>query len=377
MANQPSEEPIAKGEVLIGKHEIVKHFYVRAYRSNYFPQGVLRLYRLTSSAPEGGKRSFRYQSVRIKNPEELAKTKPFLDYLAGKLNWQDLPPLLKNLEEQLKKGETTDPEALKIVQQYPKAAIGVLKAFDSVYHGRLEIEDMPLITEYMNTVFKSLLGRQQDMIALQLELLNQLSKEKRPEGMERLLKLLEEYNLPQITSVASVITDRLEKLKVFEAQIGNENAYEIKGTNSIHNQLANALWLLDDSYWLLHANETLATLVQKKYPLSGNEKLRPDFIFADNKSDLVIVELKRPKHAVGMRDINQLQDYLAGIDEFKKYGNSKRGFIIGKSISAHNQKIVDQMKNIEFKSYVRLVDDCRDRYQEYLEAIEKSKEQPA
>jgi hypothetical protein len=368
LANLPSwKAPVAK-------QMIVKHFYAEAYRSNYSPQGTLRLYRLTSTPPEGGKRSFRYHSVRIKNPEELTKTKLFLDYFAGKLNWQKLPPLLKDLEEQLKKEETIDPSVVKIVQQYPKAAVSMLKAFDSVYHGRRDIEEMPLISEYMNTAFKSLLGRQQDMIAIQLDLLNELNKEKKPEGMKRLLKLLEEYDLPQITSVASVITDRLQKLRVFEAQIRNENAYELKGKNSIHNQLASALWLLDDSYWLLHSNRTLATLVQNKYPLSGDERLRPDFIFADNKADLVIVQLKRPRHAIEIEDINQLQDYLAGVDEFEEYGKNKKGFMIGESISDHNQKIVDQQKNLEFKSYVRLVDDCRRRYQEYLTAIDKSKE---
>jgi RecB family endonuclease NucS len=116
----------------------------------------------------------------------------------------------------------------------------------------------------------------------------------------------------------------------------------------------------------------LANFLNKKYPTSDNEKLRPDFICANNKADLVIVELKRPSHEINTDDIVQLQNYLVAVDEYGKY-TDKRGFIIGKSISDHNQKLIDSTtKNIEFKSYVKLVDDCRRRYQEYLDAIEKA-----
>lgn len=368
LANQPTrwKKQIAKQEIL------ERRFYVEAYQSNYFPEGILRLYRLTSGISKDGKRGYVYHSVRIKNPEELAKTKPVLDYLAGKLKWQELPPLLKDLEEQLKKQEAINPEVLRIVRQYPRASISMLKAFDEIYHGKPDIEDVPVIIEFMNTAIKSLSVMQEGMIGHYLDLVGRLSEEKTPEGVKNLLRLLEEYTLPQIASVASIITDRLQKLNIFEVQIQNENAYEIKGKNSIHSQLANALWLLDDSYWLLHSNEPLANFLNKKYPTSENEKLRPDFICANNKADLVIVELKRPSHEINTDDIVQLQNYLVAVDEYGKY-TDKRGFIIGKSISDHNRKLIDSTtKNIEFKSYVQLVDDCRRRYQEYLDAIEKA-----
>lgn len=346
-----------------------RRFYIEAYQSNYFPEGALRLYRLTSDISKDGGKGYVYRSVRIKNPEELMKTKLALDYLSGVLKWQELPPLLKDLEEQMKKRGDIDPEVLRIVQQYPKASISVLKAFDAVY-GRVDVEDAPLISEYMNTAFKSLLGKQESMISLQLDLINRLNEEKRPEGIQKLLRLLEEYDLPQITSVASITTDRLQKLKVFEAQIQNENAYEIKGKNSIHNQLANALWLLDDSYWLLHSNEPLTNFLKGRY--EGDERVRPDFICADNRADLVIVELKRPSKVITIDDIDQLENYLVTADEFSRQYSDKRGFIIGKSISDHNQKVIENRRNIQFKSYVQLVSDCRRRYQEYLDAIDNA-----
>ena len=248
----------------------------------------------------------------------------------------------------------------------------MLKAFDQIFHGKVEIEDFSLIKQYMQTALKSLLGKQQIMINLHIDLINKLGKEKTPRGIQKLLALLEVYDLPQLTSVTSIITDRLSRLRVFAHQITNEKAYEIKGKNSIHNQLANALWILDDSYWLLHSNEPLKHfLVKEAHSSKKDAKLRPDLICVSNKHNLTVVELKRPSHQVTMNDLNQLQNYLAIVDRFRPEFVTKMGYIIAKEISDHLQKIVNNIKNVEFKSYVQLTNDCQRRYQEYIDALEE------
>lgn len=260
----------------------------------------------------------------------------------------------------------------KLVEQYPNTSIAFLKAFDEVYQGKLEIEDFPLVQDFVKTVLQSLSGKQKSMVDLQLDVLGRLSKEKRPEGMQRLLKLLEQYELPQLTSVTSIITDRLQKLRVFEAEIQNEKAYEIKGPNSIHNQLKESLWIIDDSYWLLRSNEPLTSFLHKKFSKGKpEERDRPDFICSTLEGKLVIVELKRPGHKIGQKDVTQLQNYLITADDFKEYGD-KTGFIIGKSIEPRVQKIVKQIPIIHFVSYSSLVEECNRRYQQYLDAIKDS-----
>ncbi len=352
---------------------IKKKFYVEAYTDIFNPTGALRLYRMTRGTTKARSSPFFYQSVRIKTPEELAKVKPQLDYLAGKINWKDLPPLVKTLEKQLRQEKEIHPEILRIVRQYPKTSIGWLKAFDKVFN-HMEIDDFPLIVEFMQTSIHSLKGKQEMMVNLQLDLIKRLAKEKTPQGHQRLLKLLNEYSLPQLTSVSSIITDRIQRLKIFKAQIQNEKAYEIRGENSIHNQLANALWILDESYWLLHSNEPLTNFLEKEFKsATKREKERPDFICANDKDDLVIVEIKRPSHSVTQKDINQLQNYLVSVDEYKPNLKSKYGFIIAKKLSQRLQKIIADIRNIEFRSYVDLVSDSEMRYREYLDAIKKPK----
>lgn len=354
--------------------EIVpRKFYAEAYIDTPNPHGAMRLYRVTRAPSSPPKSDFAYQSVRIKTPEELAKVRPILDFLSGKLGWEKLPPMLETLEKKLKQEEPFDPELKKIVTQYPRAAMSVLKAFDTIYHGDIEIEDFDLISDYMKTALQSLLGKQVVMVNLMTDMINKLGEEKTPEGIQKLLRLMEEHTLPEITTVASIITSRLQRLRIFETSIQKENAYEIKGVNSIQNQIACSMWIIDDAYWLLHANEPLTGFLKKQYPeATKDEKRRPDFICVSNEHTLVIVEIKRPNHEMTMDDINQIQNYLATIEEHRPEFATRIGFLIGKTMSAHLQKILDKITNVKFKPYTRLVDECKRRYRQYLDVLESA-----
>jgi hypothetical protein len=352
--------------------EIVhRKFYAEAYKDTTNPYGALRLYRVTRASSRPLQSEFAYQSVRIKSPEELAKVRPILDYLSGKLGWEKLPPMLEELEKKLGKEEPFDPQLKKIVTQYPRATMSFFKAFDTIYHGDIEIEDFDLISDYVKTALQSLLGKQVVMVNLMTDMINKLGEEKTPEGMQKLLKLMEEHTLPEITTVASIITTRLQKLRILEASIKNENAYEIKGVNSVHNQIAQAMWIIDDAYWLLHANESLTNFLEKEYLRATKEERRkPDFICVSNEHAFVIVEIKRPSHEMTMDDIDQIQDYLATIKEHRPEFVVREAYLVGKTMSPHLQTILENIKNVKFKPYTKLVDDCKRRYQQYLEALE-------
>jgi hypothetical protein len=325
--------------------------------------------RAPSSPP---KSQFTYQSVRIKSPEELARIRPTLDFLSAKLGWEELPPMLEELEKKLKEETPFSPEMEKIIAQHPRAAMSFLKAFDAIYHSEIEIEDFDLISDYMKTALKSLLGKQVVMVNLMTDIVNKLGEERTPEGIQKLLKLMEEHTLPEITTVASIITTRLQKLRIFEASIQNENAYEIRGVNSVHNQIAQAMWIINDAYWLLHSNEPLTNFLKKEYSTaSRGERRKPDFVCVSNEHTFVIVEIKRPSHKITMDDVDQIQEYLATIKEHRPEFVVNEAYLIGKTMSSHLQTILDNIANVKFKPYTKLVDDCKRRYQQYLEALDK------
>jgi hypothetical protein len=358
----------------VRKIEIVpRKFYAEAYRDTSNPQGVVRLYRVTRAPSNPPAGDFCYQSVRIKNPEELSKVRPTIDLLSGLLGWEKLPPMLEALEKQIVNEQPIDPEIRKIVEQHPRAALNFLKVFDEVIPENIEIEDFDLISDYMKVALQSLLGKQVIMVNLLTDIINKLGQETEPEGIQKLLRLMENHTLPEITTVAGIITTRLQKLRLFETSIQNENAYEIKGPNSIHKQIAQSMWILNDSYWLLQENEALTSFLKKEYPErkgSKNQKKRPDFICVTDAHTLIIVEIKRPSHDMERSDINQIEDYLVTVEEQRPEFKTVKGYLIGKSMDPHLQGVLKKVSGLEFKPYTKVVDDCKQRYQQYIKAME-------
>ena len=135
MSSQIREEP----EVLTRMTVIPKAFYIRTEKSSWNPTGIIKMYRMTRAQD-----TFAYHSVRIKNPEELARVKLTLAWLAGELKWQELPEILGEFKKELKKDEKTiSPQTLKLVQQYPEAANEILKGFDTLFRGHLRSRIFP------------------------------------------------------------------------------------------------------------------------------------------------------------------------------------------------------------------------------------------
>lgn len=354
------------------------------------PSGVIKLYRPTLAPPEPPKNPFQNQAVRIRNPEELSDLKVVLDILAAKLTWEELPPMLAKFEEQLakeekrervKKAKPTRVEAvaLRLVQQHPRAMARILRAYSEAFHKELEVEDFPDVAEILQAALHLIIGREKDMIQAQISLMERLEKEESPEGIRRLVKLMEQHPLPQLTSVTTIITDRINRLAFFEKQIQNDKAYEIRGENSIHNQLKRALWIIDDSYWLLHSNEPLTTFLHKKSSEgTDKERERPDFICANSEDRLVIVELKRPSVKLTKEHVIQLSDYLDTADEFAGDTYSKKaGYLVGNQLSLSDQKFIKKIEGLQYRPYMKLVDDCKRRYQEYIDAVKEDVKPPA
>lgn len=355
-------------DVIDRKTIVPKSFYIRAEKSNWYPEGILKLYRNTKTQMG----DFTYQAVRIRNPEELSTVKLALDWLGGQLNWKDLPSVLEEFKKQVIPESGVSRETLRLVNEYPDAANEILKGFDVLYHGHINVEDFPTVRKVIRTAMMILANQTKQMTESKIELFKQLERETSPEGIKRLTRLLDEYDLPQLTSVANIIMDRLEKIKYLKATIQNESAYEFKGKDSVHNQLVRALWMIDDSYWLLTSNQPLTTFLQKDYEsATSEERRRPDLICANDPERLVIIELKRPSYRIVQDDINKLHNCLITVDRYRTPVFSKKlGYLIGKEISPTDQRYIDDISGLHFIPYLRLVEDCETRYREYLKALE-------
>ncbi|MFW6121654.1 MAG: hypothetical protein ACOC80_12275, partial [Petrotogales bacterium] len=171
----------------------------------------------------------------------------------------------------------------------------------------------------------------------------------------------------------------LTQIKLFEKMILDDKTYEIKGKNSIHRFLERNIWILDEGYSVYRSNQELRTYIGKEFSKEDKkyEKKKPDFACTTYKNDLVIAEIKRPKHKLAMGDLNQIELYRS---KAKKYSSQKfnvsDAYLIVKSIPDDLRDIADERKriNIYVKTYQEVIKEVEERYQELHKILEQEME---
>lgn len=194
-------------------------------------------------------------------------------------------------------------------------------------------------------------------------------------ALEDLDLLLKGWNLNVITNVAQQVRNRLDTINLFEERVNDSRTLEITGSNSIHRILERAMWLVDERYWLLHSNTTLLKMIGDELQKTDKKlygKKRPDFVCGTVGDRLVILELKRPSHELGMADLNQLENYIAIAEKHFKFSTFS-AYLVGKSANPDlKQKLKYRSDRFSILFYSNLLDDTKKRYQEFLKTVENS-----
>jgi hypothetical protein len=182
-------------------------------------------------------------------------------------------------------------------------------------------------------------------------------------------------NLHQITSLSNIVKNRLDTIGSLEEAIHKEETYELKEDNSIHRILEKNMWLIDERYWIAQSNKSLRTYLGDAMMKEDAEfkSKRPDFVCVKkSEKGIIILEIKRPSIELKKKEIDQAELYLRLIDKYKgETGLSVEIYLIGAKISNEAQEVVKWRKNITIKTYQDFLEDCRNRYQEYLKISEK------
>jgi hypothetical protein len=193
-------------------------------------------------------------------------------------------------------------------------------------------------------------------------------------NVKALDEVLADWTLSQATSVLRETRRRLATIELLRESLKNEQTFEIRGENSIHSILEHDLWLLDESYWMIQSNKTLKSFIgdriagddTKRY---GNK--RPDFACGSLGNELVIVELKRPKHELTKEDLNQLEEYLAISEKYSVRFKSYKAFLMGSSISEEIRTYLRYRRGFTVLNYWEVLDSTEKRYKEFLKYREK------
>ena len=186
-------------------------------------------------------------------------------------------------------------------------------------------------------------------------------------GAAQLAELLQSWSLGQIAAVSSELRRRLSAIALLERVAQDERTYELRTEHSIHRILERSLWLIDERYLLLSSNSALRQAIGAKTAARARTtRLRPDFACATSADSGVIVELKRPRHALSVADLNQVERYLV-LAEQQAPRIQWRALLIGGRVGAELKRTAPHRPAVAVLTFAELVADAKRRYRAYQE----------
>jgi hypothetical protein len=309
-------------------------------------------------------------NFHLPNPQQWMEIRQYVEELYPVVGWKIPKTQVEQVKQRLKTGKSIDASLQELVNQYPDLLTKLGKALDPKNIAKRDVPDLVnALVQQADLLSKGTAGFRESYVAVLKKLPIQPKK-----AFEQLENLLENWSLQQITSVAQTIKSRIETLELFRTQIKNERTFEIRGDNSIHRILENAMWMIDERYFLLKSNKSLREFIgeeMSKRDKNRYGKKRPDFVCGSVGERLIIIELKRPSKVLNIEDLNQLETYLTVVESYATKYRSHEAYLIG------NKQDDDLIKRSKYRSsifriltYTDLIDATETRYQEYLKHIQ-------
>lgn len=309
----------------------------------------------------GGRASF-----NINNQEQWEKIVEIIQSkLLPYLGWKSKSEFVKEITAKGK--DASEKQIQQLTKGHPELIRKVLQKIDVTKWEESSYTDIAeILKEISELLSKTDVGFRQAFV----EVIKHLPKESK-RAIEDLSELLKTWSLKQITSISNQVIERIQTLELFKDRILDDKTYEIRGNDSIHRILENAMWIIDERYWLMHSNETLRKIVGDEIVKTNkrDEKKRPDFVCGSIGDKIIIVELKRPSHALEIEDMNQLENYMSIIEQ-KHTVKTFECYLIGKTISRElEQKKKYRGSQFRVRTFSDLIDDTEKRYKDFLKTL--------
>lgn len=305
-------------------------------------------------------------SLHVNRQEEWEKIRQIIDSELGPfLGWKTKKDIIKNIKE----GKYSD-GAKALSKNYPEFVNELIAGID---FGKIKETDLPQVANAINALVSALHNADDSFVTATKKLIEQLPKQGK-RAIEDLSDLLKQWSLRQITAISTEVKHRLETIDIFNKAILDDKTYEIRGDGSVHRILENALWIIDERYWLNHSNETLRTIVGNQL-VKKNKKLakkRPDFVCSTVDNKMIIVEIKRPSHELTSPDLEQLENYMIIIEQHSSEKLVFEGYLVGRKISDDlKRRLKFRGSQFKVKTYSDLIDDVKIRYTEFYKNFNK------
>jgi hypothetical protein len=285
------------------------------------------------------------------------------------LGWKTVEEIKASVEIEGKTARAAEKQIKGLVGQNPKFVTQVLKELKL---DKVSEEDFPKLSEAIGDLAQILIGVDEAQRTAIKKLVKQLPEQGK-KAVEELSTLMEELTAGQIAAVAGEVNRRVGLLNTFKERVLDDRTYEITGDGSIHRLLEQAMWIVDERYWLMHSNRQLRTVVAKELAKKDkkSEKQRPDFVCGTVDKRLIVIEIKRPSHTLGVDDLNQLERYVMLCQRYNLELTSYEAILVGQKESddlIQTRKLRGGSQKV--RTYTQLIDDTERRYADYLKALE-------
>ena len=204
------------------------------------------------------------------------------------------------------------------------------------------------------------------------------------EEPEKLLNLFREWEILEAKEMMKVTEGRIVAIKKLQRFIDTNE----KEVPTIHNFLKLFPWVLDPRWTLVDDEVRYSNLLRKTFPDSDTMPevdRRIDFLCVDERTHLVVVEIKRPKAKASVKDLNQIEEYVSFMRDQIKQTNDPRyryskvtGYLLCGGLANHYlaREKKDNLEGAEIyvKKYDDLLKNVEDLHAEFLKRYNKFQE---
>ena len=190
----------------------------------------------------------------------------------------------------------------------------------------------------------------------------------------KLLDLFREWQIVEAKEMARVTEGRIATIEKLQKLI-ETNALEVP---TLHNFLREFPWVIDPRWDLVADEITYTRLLREHFPQNNDvpeTNRRIDFLCVSERTNLVVVEIKRPKSQASWEDLDQIEDYVGFLrDRIKQTTNSPyrdvTGYLLCGSLKDH-YKVREKKDNlaaarINVSMYTDLLDTAKRVHAEFL-----------
>lgn len=192
------------------------------------------------------------------------------------------------------------------------------------------------------------------------------------------LKLINDWQFIEAKELAKIADGRISTINQFEKYIKNN----VSETKVMQKFLEMFPWILDPRMTNFEREVTYSKWLKEKFPddvLEGSNR-RIDFICTNNNGIVHIIELKRPNIKIGMKEIEQISQYIEFItNKCPETVKEVKAILISEN---HNyglgvKKLVESLRasgDFEIKSYSDLLDQARRYHSDFIDTYDELSE---